>query len=272
MIQHRFTYLPIFLVLILIVAVRNTPAQDGSVGISPDDSDGWVELFNGKNLDGWTPKIKGYKLGDNFGNTFRVANGVIQVGYEKYDNFNRRFGHLFYKDKFSNYIIKCEYRFFGEQCPGGEGWATRNSGIMLHCQSPESMSIDQDFPVSIEAQLLGGLSNGRKRTTANLCTPGTNVVMDGKLVRRHCTSSTSKTYDGDQWVTVEIEVRGGKVIRHKIDGKVVLEYEKPQLDPRDADAKKLIKGDSLILSEGYISIQSESHPCEFRRIALKKLD
>ena len=132
------------------------------------------------------------------------------------------------------------------------------------------MAKDQDFPVSIEMQLLGGFGSGT-RTTANLCTPGTNVVMDGKLIRRHCTSSTSKTYHGDQWVTVEIEVRGGEVIRHKIDGKVVLEYEKPQLDPNDADAKKLIANGKLLLTEGYISLQSESHPCEFRKVELKEL-
>ena len=231
----------------------------------------WIQLFNGKNLDGWTPKIRYHDLGDNFKNTFRVKDGVMQVGFEGYGDFGERFGHIFYKEKFSNYIIRCEYRFIGEQCPGGPGWARRNSGIMLHCQDPKTMTKDQDFPVSIEMQLLGGFGTG-KRTTANLCTPGTNVVMNDKLVTRHCNSSTSKTYHGEQWVTVEIEVRGGETIKHKIDGKVVLEYDKPQLDPKDAMAKKLIKDGKLILTEGYISLQSESHPCEFRKVELKKLD
>ncbi len=240
--------------------------------ISPtENSSEWIQLFDGKSLDGWSPKIRGHQYGENFSNTFRVKDGAIQVGFEGYGQFKERFGHLFYKEKFSNYIIRCEYRFIGEQCPGGPGWARRNSGIMLHCQDPDSMSKDQDFPVSIEMQLLGGFGSGN-RTTANLCTPGTNVVMDDKLVRRHCTSSKSKTYHGEQWVTVEIEVRGGETIKHKIDGKVVLQYDKPQLDPSDANAKKLIKGGRLILNEGYISLQSESHPCEFRKVELKKLD
>ena len=245
-------------------------SQEKDRAESGKDSE-WIQLFNGKNLDGWSPKIRGHEFGQNFGNTFRVKEGKIQVGFEAYDQFEERFGHLFYQNKFSNYIIRVEYRFIGEQCPGGPGWAKRNSGIMLHCQDPKSMTKDQDFPVSIEMQLLGGFDNG-KRTTANLCTPGTNVVMDGKLIRRHCTDSQSETYRGDQWVTVEVEVRGGKTIKHKIDGKVVLEYDKPQLDPTDSTAKKLIKNGDLILTEGYISLQSESHPCEFRKVELKQLD
>lgn len=256
--------LVLFVFLLQLASAQETKTE-------PSKDSEWIQLFNGMNLEGWSPKIRGYEYGNNFGDTFRVKDGKIQVGFEKYKQFDDRFGHLFYKKKFSNYIIRCEYRFIGEQCPGGPGWAKRNSGIMLHCQDPKTMTKDQEFPVSIEMQLLGGLGSGT-RTTANLCTPGTNVVMDGKLITRHCTDSQSKTYHGEQWVTVEVEVRGGKTIRHKIDGKVVLEYDEPQLDPNDADAKKLIANGKLLLTEGYISLQSESHPCEFRKVELKKLD
>ena len=153
---------------------------------------------------------------------------MLTVSYDKYDQFNNRFGHIFYKQKFSNYRIAVEYRFTGEQAPGGPAWAFRNSGIMIHCQPPETMKKDQDFPISIEVQLLGGRETG-ERTTANLCTPGTNVEMGGKLETRHCINSTSQTYRGDQWVRVEVEVHGGGVVRHIIDGKTVIEYEKPQI-------------------------------------------
>ena len=167
----------------------------------------WLRLFNGKNLNGWTPKIRGYAAGDNFGKTFRVEKGVMKVNYEAYDAFNERFGHLFYKDKFSYYVIAVEYRFTGEQANKGPAWAIRNSGIMIHGQPAESMTKSQDFPVSIEVQLLGG--NGKDpRTTANLCTPGTNVVRDGKLFTPHCVNSTSKTYAGEPWVRVEVRVLG----------------------------------------------------------------
>lgn len=232
----------------------------------------WISLFNGKNLDGWKVKIRGYEPGDNFGNTFRVEDGVLKVDYDQYEAFDEKFGHLFYKDSFSHYLIRVEYRFTGDQAKGGPGWAFRNSGIMIHGQSPESMSLDQRFPVSIEVQLLGGRKTG-KRATANLCTPGTHVVMDGKLFKPHCTDSRSKTYRGDQWVTVEVEVRGNKIIKHIIDGETVLSYTKPQLDPEDADAQKLIsQGAPVMLDKGTISLQSESHPVEFRKVELLPLD
>ena len=227
-------------------------------------------IFNGKNLDGWTVKIKGHPAGKNFKDTFRVEDGVMKVGYAGYGKFDDRFGHIFYKEKFSHYRIRLEYRFVGDQIQGGPGWAFRNSGIMLHCQDPKTMRVEQDFPVSIEVQLLGGGATGR-RTTANLCTPGTNVVMDGKLQTRHCFSSKSKTYRGDQWVKVEVEVRGGEVIEHFVNGESVMRYTKAQYDPRDADAKQLIKKGQLALTEGYISLQSESHPVEFRKIEVQQL-
>jgi hypothetical protein len=223
----------------------------------------WIPLFNGKNLDGWTPKIKGFELGDNHLDTFRVENGVIRVAYDKYTKFDEKFGH---------YRLRAEYRFIGEQTPGGPGWALRNSGLMLHCQAPETMRKAQDFPVSIEVQLLGG--DGRaERSTANLCTPGTHVVLKGKLHTAHCTDSNSKTFHGDQWVTAEIEVHGDKVIKHFVNGEPVLEYEQAQLDPGDADAKRMIeqRGGEKLLREGWISLQAESHPVEFRKVELLPL-
>jgi len=236
----------------------------------PADSQ-WISLFNGKNLDGWKVKITGYGLNDNFGNTFRVEDGVLKVCYDQYDKFGGKFGHIFYKEKFSHYRLRLEYRFVGEQVPGGPGWAFRNNGIMIHCQSPESMRRDQNFPVSIEVQLLGG-DGKNKRSTGNLCTPGTHVVMDDQLVTQHCISSRSKTYHGDQWVKAEVEVHGNGRIKHIINGQVVLEYERPQLDEKDPDARTLIKDGNKMVSEGYISLQAESHPVEFRKVEILPLE
>ncbi len=232
----------------------------------------WTQLFNGKNLEGWTVKIKSYPLGDNHGDTFRVEDGILKVRYDQYEGrFRGRFGHLFFQETFSNYLLRVEYRFVGEQALGAPGWALRNSGIMIHGQSPESMELKQNFPASIEVQLLGG-DGENKRPTANLCTPSTHVVMGGKLHTQHCTQSTSATYHGDQWVLVEIEVHGNQVIRHKIDGQTVLEYTRPQLDASDEYAKKLLEGKAeKMLTRGTISLQSEGHPVEFRKIELQKL-
>lgn len=236
----------------------------------PDKKE-WQQLFNGKDLKDWHVKIRGYDLDDNFGNTFRVANGAMQVGYEKYDKFNERFGHIFYKDKFSYYNLVVEYRFIGAQSNEGPSWATRNSGAMLHCLDPKTMGKDQDFPISIEAQFLGGLGKG-PRSTANLCTPGTNVEMNGKLFTPHCINSKSKTYDGDQWVRAELQVRGSEGIKHFVNGELVLSYEKPQIGGGNVSGHDpKVKEDGKLLSEGYISLQSESHPVEFRKVELLNL-
>jgi hypothetical protein len=234
------------------------------------ENEQWISLFNGKDLTGWQVKIAGCDLNDNYNNTFRVENGVMKVCYDSYEQFDNKFGHIFYKDKFSHYKIRVEYRFLGEQIKGGADWAFRNSGIMLHCQAPESMSKEQNFPVSIEAQLLGG--NGiDERPTGNVCTPGTHIVLNGELTKTHCIESTSKTYHGDQWVTMEAVVHGNGTIIHIVNGDTVLVYEKPQLDDSDPDAQKLIVNGNTDLSEGYISLQAESHPCEFRKIELLRL-
>lgn len=248
-------------------------AEDGQTVAGAEAAEGeWVSLFNGKDLEGWTVKIRYHELGENYNDTFRVEDGLLKTGYEQYDEFNETFGHLFYNVPYSHYRLRVEYRFVGEQCKGGPGWAFRNSGLMIHGEDPKLMDRDQDFPASIEVQLLGG--NGKNpRSTANLCTPGTNVVMDGKLVTRHCNSSSSKTYHGDQWVVCEVEVRGNEVIRHIMDGEVVLEYQQPQLDPRDAHSAKLIEmaAGEKQLSGGTISLQSESHPVHFRKVELMVL-
>jgi len=228
-------------------------------------------LFNGKDLSGWKVKITGHDLNDNFGSTFRVEEGILKVKYDQYDSFRQQFGHLFYEKKFSYYLLAVEYRFTGEQCKGGPDWAKRNSGAMLHSQDPATMLKDQDFPISIEAQLLGGLGEGN-RPTANLCTPGTQVHLGDSLFTPHCINSRSKTYDGDQWVHAEFLVLGDSLIRHSVEGEPVLEYTHPEIgggnvSPVDPKVKK----DGTSLSEGFIALQSESHPVEFRKVELLNL-
>ncbi len=231
----------------------------------------WIDLFNGKDLNDWTIKMTGSPAGVNTQNTYRVEDGILKVCYDEYEKFNGEFGNLFYKQPFSHYVLRVEYRFVGEQAADGPGWAFRNSGVMIHSQSPESMGQNQNFPVSIEVQTLGG-DGQHERSTGNLCTPGTNVVIDGKLRTEHCISSTSETYHGDQWVTLEIEVRGSESIQHIVNDQTVMTYEQPQLDPNDGDAKKLIHDGQLLLSEGYIALQAESHPVEFRKVQIKLLE
>lgn len=257
----------ITIILTLCYSCKNNSEKPETVAFEK-----WIKLFNGKNLNNWTVKIKGQPIGDNYKNTFIVEDSLLKVSYKAYDSFNNAFGHLFYKNPYSSYKFKMDYRFTGEQINGGKPWAFRNSGIMIHCEDPKNMGLKQNFPVSIEVQLLGG--NGiDKRATGNLCTPGTHVFYKDSLVTEHIIQSSSKTYHGDEWVNVEIEVRSDSLIKHFINGKEVLRYTKPHIGGKVDYNQNLWKTrENLPLKSGFISLQSESHPVEFKNIELLNLD
>jgi len=266
--------LPIVAGVFVLAGCSTSPPPSRSVpAAATTRSSGWAPLFNGRDLTGWTPKFAGHDLGVNYRDTFRVEDGSIVVSYDEYEQFDGAFGHLFHAQLHGRYRLRLEYRFTGSLCAGAPGWAFRNSGVMIHGQPAETLRRDQSFPVSIEVQLLGG-DGDRPRATGNVCTPGTHIVFNGALDRRHCIDSTSPTFHGDDWVSLEIEVRGDEVIRHLINGEVVMEYTEPQLDPGDGDAHVLIddRAGERRLSSGTISLQAEGHPCAFRKIEIRRLD
>ena len=237
------------------------------------DHQEWTSLFNGKDINDWIVKIHHHETGDNYGNTFRVEDGIIKVRYDHYDKFNDRFGHLYYKRPFSYYHLRFEYRFTGEWRKDAPEYTNLNSGVMFHSQDPRTMPKEQDWPISIEFQLLGGLVAGQSRPTGNMCSPGTNVVFQGKIDPRHCIESTSKTYYGDQWITGEIIVLGDSLITHIINGDTVLQYTKPQIGGGVANGyDPAIKIDGKLLKEGFIALQSEGQPVDFRKIEILNLE
>lgn len=231
-----------------------------------NQSEDWVSLFDGESLEGWTPKFKGEPFGSDSLDTFRVENGVLKVSYDKYDQFDNRFGHLFYKTPFFKYKLQVEYRFVGDQVKGGESWAEKNSGIMIHCQDPETMDLYQDFPNSLEFQLLGGVTDSIARPTGSLCTPGTHVYMEDELVTKHCITADAPTFYGEEWVKAEVEVYRDSLVTHKINNKEVISYHHPVMDlPNQIEHLSP-------LQSGYISLQSESHPVEFKTIKIQILE
>jgi hypothetical protein len=255
--------IPIALILATLMSCNPSAKQN------QEPSEEWIQLFNGKDMEGWTLKMTGYPLNENFNNTFRVENGMLITRYDQYEDFDGEFGHLFYNTPYSHYKLRVEYRIVGEQVSGGPEWAYKNSGVMFHSQSPQSMLLDQDFPVCIEAQLLGGRGDGSERTTGNLCTPSTNVVINGELVTQHCINSTSKTYNGEEWVTFELVVYGDSIIHHIVDGDTVITYSKPQIGGELPEGYPYPEGTPL--TSGYIALQAESHPFEFRKVELLDL-
>ena len=235
------------------------------------ESDTWIELFNGKNLDGWTVKIAGHPMGENYADTFRVEDGVLKCEYDDYQEFGKRFGHLYSDLAYSHYKLRLEYRFVGRQLPDAPNYVDLNSGVMLHSQPPQSVGLDQGFPASLEMQFLADLGNG-KRQTGNVCTPGTHLVYDGKLTKQHIVKSSGPTLPADQWVAVEMEVHGHDEIIYRVEGRQVLRYTNPQLDPESKEAKPILaRGADLRLSYGHIALQAEAQRVWFRNIKLLPL-
>lgn len=250
----------LFPVLLFVLLIGCTPKE------APSE---YVSLFNGKDLEGWTPKISGFKAGENYKNTFRVEDGLLKVSYADYDSFRGEFGHLFYKELFDNYKLRIEYRFSKVRTNGGPDWAFSNSGVMFHSQSAESMGIDQDFPVSLEAQFLGS-EGERTRTTMNLCTPGMHVTMGDTLTRIHCIDSKSKPIQNGDWVTIELIVYGDSIIHHLVNGDTVMTYSKPIIGGGYVPENYSVP-DGTPIKEGYICLQAESHAIDFRKVEVMRL-
>jgi hypothetical protein len=232
----------------------------------------WIKLFNGKDINNWVVKIYHHDAGVNFGNTFRVENGMVEVRYDQYGDFNDQFGHLFYKIPFSHFHLKFDYRFVGEWRTDAPSYTNMNSGMMFHSQDPYSIRKEQNWPISIEMQLLGGLGDGKPRPTGNMCSPGTDIVYNGKKYDEHCLNSSSKTYEKNVWVHAELIVLGDSLITHIINGDTVLQYSKPSI------GGGIVSGyDSTVfqpgkpLTSGFIALQSEGQPIDFKNIELKKL-
>ena len=250
-----------FLLLLLVVSCK--PA------VQQQEQEKWIQLFNGSDLEDWDIKFAKHPLNENYLNTFRVEDGMMTVNYDEWDSIDGEFGHIFYRQPFSYYRLRVEYRIIGEQVPGGAGWAFKNSGVMFHAQSAESMLVEQPFPISIEGQFLGGGEEG-DRPTANLCTPGTNGVIDGERVTQHCINSSSETFRGEEWVNVEFIVLGDSIVHHLVNGDTVLTYMQPQIGGGGLpEGFPLLDG--TLLSSGYIALQAESHPFQFRKVELLDL-
>ncbi len=232
----------------------------------------WISLFNGKDMDDWMVKINHHEVGENFGNTFRVEDGILQVRYDEYGAFNDQFGHLYYKQPYSHFHLVVEYRFVEGWQQDAPEYTIKNSGIMFHSQDPRSMNVDQDWPISVEFQLLAGLGDGKERPTGNMCSPGTDVVYEGKVDPRHCINSSSQTYEVDQWVRAELIVLGDSLVTHLINGDTVLQYTKPQIGGGVVNNyDPALKRDGQLLKEGFIALQSEGQSIDFKKVELLDL-
>lgn len=233
----------------------------------------WIQLFNGRDINDWTVKTHHHEVGEDTLRTFRVEDGIVKVRYDRYGDFNDQFSHLYYNTPYSYYLLAVEYRFAGEQTKGAPSYTMLNSGVMYHSQDPRTMLKEQNWPISVEVQFLAGLSDGRPRPTGNMCSPGTDVVYNGRVDPRHCINSSSKTYAPGQWVRVEALVLGDSVVKHIVDGDTVLVYSKPQMGGGVVEGyDPALWQPGKPLTSGYVALQSEGQPVDFRKAELLNLE
>jgi hypothetical protein len=256
----------IFLCILIVFGCTPNPPQS-------DSNDDWQILFNGKDLDDWVVKIHQHEVGDNYANTFRVVDEIIQVNYDDYDTFDNRYGHLFYKEPFSSFHLKFEYRFTDQWMEDAPSYTYRNSGVMFHSQDPNSILKDQDWPISVEYQMLAREVDGQARPTGNMCSPGTEIFYEGTLFPNHCLNSSSPTFEWNEWVKADLIVYNDSLIIHMVNGDTVLRYSKPHIGGAVANGfDPNVKIDGKALTSGYIGLQAEGQGVEFKEIKLRKLD
>ena len=120
------------------------------------------------------------------------------------------------------------------------------------------METDQKFPDSIEFQFLGQDASGT-RPTGSICTPGTYIDKDGQTIKKHVIKSSFAAPPAGEWVVAEAVCKDGE-LQHIINGEVVVSYSNPRTD------------DGAPVTHGWISLQAESHPIQFRNIVVRELN
>lgn len=270
--------------LVLTALLGASPALAG-----PSDS-AWVSMFNKYDTSlatNWDFKITTRAMNVDPLNTFRWAvvgsDTVLEVNVSGYTNFNGMFGHIGYKIRpFNYFVVRVEHQFYGSQAPGNPGsWAVQNNGIMHHSQSVASMSLNQNFPVSMEAQLLGpGNTGADNNSSMNLCTPGTSyytVATGGTRNDTHCNTAVTKDRAqalAPNWAWAKVEAYSDSLIRYYFKDSLVLTYYRPV----QYNGDNQVSNPSINITTGtpikggYILLQSESHGTRFRRVEVLNLE
>jgi hypothetical protein len=244
------------------------------VNAGPNDSD-WVAMFNGKDLKDWEMHFTGHPLDSNYNNTFRVDSGYLLVDYSQYKGnwaaaYGTPWGHLGYKQRsFSYYLLRAEYQAWGKQVAGGPSWAVENNGLMLHSQKVSTMGVNQDYPISIESQLLGG---GNGTSTMNVCTPGSAIHLQptGAVDAAHCLNAKAINKKVE-WMKVSALVLGDSIIRNYVRDTLVFTYYHPVQMAGAVIGNTVPIKDNTPMVDGYITIQAESAPYRFKKIEILDL-
>lgn len=109
--------------------------------------EGFVPLFNGKDLTGFYTYLRGEGKNKDSKKVFTVADGMIRVSGEVFGCFTT-------EKEYENYHLLVEFKWGTKTYPPREK-ATRDSGILLHCVGEDGVA-SKAWMESIEAQLIEG--------------------------------------------------------------------------------------------------------------------
>jgi len=252
-----------------------TAGNLGDLTLTATSSDGWVNLFNGKDLTGWTPLIHLSKVGVNTDSTFRpdLENNGIRVSYDKltgsFGGDQCKCGLLYYNKPLTNYRIRVTYRFFDPTVSNAPSWGKNNSGLMIFGIDPTKVTGDPIYPPIIEIQILGTPSGGGS-TNANECemrqfvnptVTATHTGTCGNNKDSKAPGSGKTAPAAGVWTTLEADVH--------ITGDTKV-YQWPDTTNAVLIMSKPMYGTQAVTS-GYLAIQSEGQPIVFKDILLKEL-
>jgi len=140
-----FLILTLSLLVLAETSLTGFTGPSGSEGKNVKKSD--LQMFNGKNLNGWYTFIRDRGKNVDPKNVFTVNNGMIRISGEE-------FGCITSNDEFENYKITVEYKY-GEITYDPRIDKARDSGLLLHSVGEDGGS-DGTWMHSIECQIIEG--------------------------------------------------------------------------------------------------------------------
>ncbi|WP_237607181.1 3-keto-disaccharide hydrolase [Roseimaritima sediminicola] len=131
------------------VSIRELPGEPASpptreTAISP--TDGPIELFNGRNLEGFYPWLRDSQYADPK-KIFTVSDGLLRISGDGY-------GGLITNERYRDYHLVLEFKW-GEKTWGDREDRARDSGLLVHAWGPDG-GFWNTWPASIEAQIIEG--------------------------------------------------------------------------------------------------------------------
>jgi hypothetical protein len=214
--------------LVVVAALMALPP-----GSADEKDNGWIKLFNGKDLSGWSVYLAPKKEADP-NKVFKVDDGILVCE-------GMPFGYLITDKEYENYILKLQWRW--GKTVHGKG---RNSGVFVHVVGPNKI-----WPKAVEAQLMADhagdfwLVDGFKLKVDS-------KRQDPRTAHHYLRMKDHVEKPVGEWNQYEITCTGDSI-------RVVIN---DQLVNEGSDAE---------LSKGKILLQSEGAEIHFKDVVLKQL-